>query len=160
MNRFLLVSFAFYSLLPVLMGQTSRGFSPGQTISWRDRVTGQWQPGTYIGATPGDKHPIILQRPGDVGSQTAFDWDNVKDGNAAAPDAAPANAPAIPPLPMTNSNPTQPAIANVPLQPGLPQASNAPADGSAGAPLTEDDIEAWLAQKLPGNPFADSPRLQ
>jgi hypothetical protein len=26
--------------------------------------------------------------------------------------------------------------------------------------LTEDDIEAWLAQKLPGNPFADSQHLQ
>ena len=140
-----------------------KGMKPGQKIRWKDRITGQWQDGEFVGETPGGKQPIILQRPGDIGSQTAFDWDHVQDANAAAPGAAPANAPAIPPLPLPmNPNAPQPQ-ANIPPLPAnnptQPPANNTP-PGPAGAPLTEDDIEAWLAQKLPGNPFADSPRLQ
>lgn len=131
---------------------------PGQKIRWKDRITGQWQDGEFVGETPGGTQPIILQRPGDVGSQTAFDWDNVQNGNAPAPGAA--NGPAIPPLPMANQNPAQPPAAHVPPLPVQPQADNAPAVGPAGAPLTETDIENWLAKRLPGNPFADSPNLQ
>jgi len=136
-----------------------KGMKPGQKIRWKDRITGQWQEGEFVGETPGGKQPIILQRPGDVGSQTAFDWDNVQDGNAAAP-----NAPAVPPQPMQNPNPARPPAPNNPQgpaaqppmnNPAQPPANNAPAAGPAGAPLTQDDIRAFVAKKMPANPFAD-----
>ncbi len=150
-------------LTTALHAQAAHGFQPGQTISWQDRVSGKWQSGTYIGATPGDKQPIIQQRPGEPGSQTAYEWDKISKTPPPAPAAAPANAAAIPPLPLpmnpgANVPPLPlPANNNIPAQ---PQANNGPPPGPNGPPLTEEDIKAWLAQKLPGNPFADSPYLQ
>lgn len=92
MKRTLLLCtlFAVTSITPSLQAQAARGFRPGQTISWHDRISGKWQSGTYVGATPGDTQPIIQQRPGDPGSQTAYDWDNISQTPPPAPAAAPA----------------------------------------------------------------------
>lgn len=149
-------------------GQGAHGFAPGQTIYWRDRVSGKWQSGIYLGATPGDKQPIIQQRSGEPGSQTAYDWDNVRDVNSAAPGEGPATTPAVVPLPLPMVNPKAPQpLSNIPplplpakKTPAQSPAHNSATAGPGGQPLTETDIEGWLAQQLPGNPFADSSRLQ
>jgi len=141
-----------------------KGMKPGQKIRWRDRITGQWQEGEFVGETPGGKQPIILQRPGEIGSQTAADWDDVQDGNAAAP----ANAPAIPPFPLPmNPNAPQPQANIPPLPlpannntPPQPQGNNVTPPGANGPPLMENDIKDWLAQKLPGNPFDDPEHMR
>ena len=67
------------------------GFKEGQKIQWKDRITGQWQDGKFLYETPGGKQPVIQQRPGDAGSQTAYDWDSLRQPAAAKkPAAAPA----------------------------------------------------------------------
>jgi hypothetical protein len=83
-RRFRLVAAALaliacgWSCSSVAAEDVGRGFKAGQKIEWRDRITDKWEPGTLVGETPGGKQPIILQRPGDVGSQTAYDWENVR----------------------------------------------------------------------------------
>jgi hypothetical protein len=89
MKRLLAISLLAL-LPPSLYAQAAHGFQPGQTISWQDRISGKWQSGTYIGATPGDRQPIIQQRPGEPGSQTAYEWDKISRTPPPAPGAAPA----------------------------------------------------------------------
>jgi hypothetical protein len=124
------------------------GFKAGQMIQWKDRITGKWEHGEYVGETPGGKQPIILQKSGDAGSQTAWTWDGLKgttdDDVAVAPPAAtPKPAPGMPAAPAKPANPNPPA----------PGAGPAAADG---APLTEDDIKKYFVDRIPGK-WSDDP---
>ena len=135
---------------PAAAPAAGHGFKAGQIVQWKDRVTGQWQQGEFVGETPGGKQPIILQRPGEPGTQTAWTWDGLK---TTTDDDVPDAAPAVPPLPV------KPGARPMPAQPGKPVPripGNPTPDAPGGKPLTEDEIKKFFTDRIPGK-WSDNP---
>ena len=91
-------------------------YQPGDKIEYLDY--GVWEKGVFVGATPGDKQPIIRKKPSEFypeGSQTAFDWERIRPlGAAPAVTTVPAQPAAdVAPLPPppTPKKPRRPAQA-------------------------------------------------
>ncbi len=91
----LIVILCGWWLAPLCAEEGRRDFKVGQKIEWLDRITGKWEAGTFVGATPGGKQPIILKRPGELGSQTAYDWESVRTPASTKPAAASAPGKAL-----------------------------------------------------------------
>ncbi len=131
---------------PAATPAAGNGFKAGQIIQWKDRITGKWQQGEFVGETPGGKQPIILQKPGEAGTQTAWTWDGLK---ATTDDDVPAAAP--PPVPKPLGARPLPTDKPMPRIPGNP----AP-DAPGGKPLTEDEIKKFFTDRIPGK-WSDNP---
>ncbi len=95
----ILSSIAFIAM-PDPASAQGHSFKEGQRIQWKDRISGQWQDGTFLYATPGGKQPVIQQQPDDVGSQTAYDWDGIREPMAGATPIAASVASPMAHLPM------------------------------------------------------------
>jgi len=170
--RLLLLSLT--CLLPTLRlaaEETHPNYTPGQKIEYREAIGGKWEPGTFVGETPGGSQPIIRRKPSQFypqGDQTAYAWADIRPAAPAkepAPPAIPAPPapPAIPPLPVPPpipAFPVPPAPAPCPAVKPDPAKPLAPATAPAGAPLPEAEILDFLSGRLGTTPFADSAKLQ
>lgn len=130
------------AILPLMAIAQPGQYKVGDKIEYLDY--GKWETGgTYVGATPGNKQPLIRKKPNEFypdGSQTAWEWDKIRP----AP-AAPKDRPPVDPI-----EPKDPPGKDKPIDNGGDKG-----DGCA-AILTEADVLGYLQKNLGNDPFRDS----
>ena len=131
-------------------------FKPGDKIEYREsKLSEVWEQGTYVGATPGGKQPIIRKKPNQFypdGAQTAFDWESIRPLTARPATKAPAEAPA---------KSSDIAIVRNTPKPAAPEAAvGTVAAAVTGSLMTKAEILGYLETRLGAEPFAHPQREQ
>lgn len=133
----------------------AQDFQPGQNVEYKSASWPEtWAKGVFVRELPGGTQVLIRQAPTQFfpeGFERAYALADVRPVTQAAAPPQPAMAPAPAPAPVARARPAPVPERAPPMGGGM--------GGGGGAPMTEQDVLAFLRERLgTGDPFQNPKR--